>query len=40
MIKGSELSTDAELTSTSDVTLDESGEEELTVTAPVHAKPA
>ena len=40
VIKGSELSTDAELTSTSDVTLDESGEEELTVTAPVHAKPS
>ncbi len=35
VIKGSGLSTDAELTSTSDVTLDESGEEELTVTAPV-----
>ncbi|MEZ9289153.1 DUF2066 domain-containing protein [Vibrio lentus] len=40
VIKGSELSTDAELTGTSDVTLDESGEEELTVTAPVHAKPS
>ncbi|MEZ8917592.1 DUF2066 domain-containing protein [Vibrio lentus] len=40
VIKGSELSTDAELTSTSDVTLDESGGEELTVTAPVHAKPS
>ena len=40
VIKGSELSMDAELTSTSDVTLDESGEEELTVTAPVHAKPS
>lgn len=40
VIKGSELSTEAELTSTSDVTLDESGEEELTVTAPVHAKPS
>ncbi|PML50811.1 hypothetical protein BCT35_09630 [Vibrio lentus] len=40
VIKGSEVSTDAELTGTSDVTLDESGEEELTVTAPVHAKPS
>ncbi|MEZ9472509.1 DUF2066 domain-containing protein [Vibrio lentus] len=40
VIKGSEASTDAELTSTSDVTLDESGEDELTVTAPVHAKPS
>ncbi|OED66866.1 hypothetical protein A165_06670 [Vibrio tasmaniensis ZS-17] len=40
VIKDSELSTDAELTGTSDVTLDESGEEELTVTAPVHAKPS
>ncbi|MFS1863184.1 DUF2066 domain-containing protein [Vibrio lentus] len=40
VIKGSELSTDAELTGTSDVTLDESGEEELTVTVPVHAKPS
>ncbi|MEZ8698651.1 DUF2066 domain-containing protein [Vibrio lentus] len=40
VIKGSEVSTDAELAGTSDVTLDESGEEELTVTAPVHAKPS
>ncbi|WP_286294462.1 DUF2066 domain-containing protein [Vibrio apostichopi] len=40
VIKGSEVSTDAEPTGTSDVTLDESGEEELTVTAPVHAKPS
>ena len=37
VIKGSEVSTDAELAGTSDVTLDESDEEELTVTAPVHA---
>ncbi|ARP38951.1 DUF2066 domain-containing protein [Vibrio syngnathi] len=40
VIKGSELSTGAELTSTTDVMLDESGEEELTITAPVHAKPS
>ncbi|OMO26487.1 DUF2066 domain-containing protein [Vibrio lentus] len=40
VIKGSEVSTNAELAGTSDVTLDESGEEELTVTAPVHAKPS
>ncbi|PTO85175.1 DUF2066 domain-containing protein [Vibrio splendidus] len=40
VIKGSEVSTDADLAGTSDVTLDESGEEELTVTAPVHAKPS
>lgn len=40
VIKGSELSTGAELSSTTDVTLDESGEEELTITAPVHAKPS
>ncbi|MFA0015228.1 DUF2066 domain-containing protein [Vibrio lentus] len=40
VIKGSEVSMDAEPTGTSDVTLDESGEEELTVTAPVHAKPS
>ncbi|PMG45451.1 hypothetical protein BCU90_18135 [Vibrio lentus] len=40
VIKGSEVSTDAELAGTSDVTLDESGEEELTITAPVHAKPS
>ncbi len=40
VIKGSELSTDAELTSTTDATLDESGEEALIITAPVHAKPS
>ncbi|NAZ70345.1 DUF2066 domain-containing protein [Vibrio toranzoniae] len=40
VIKGSELSTDAELTSTTDATLDESGEEELIITAPVHTKPS
>ncbi|MFZ6846622.1 hypothetical protein, partial [Undibacterium sp. RuTC16W] len=40
VIKGSELSTDAELTSTTDATLDESGEEELIIMAPVHTKPS
>ncbi|MGO2159698.1 MAG: DUF2066 domain-containing protein [Vibrio toranzoniae] len=38
--KGSEFSTDAELISTTDATLDESGEEALIITAPVHAKPS
>ncbi|UWZ96373.1 DUF2066 domain-containing protein [Vibrio splendidus] len=40
VIKGSEVSTDAEPTGTSDVTLEESNTEELTITAPVHAKPS
>ncbi len=39
VIKGSELSTDAELTN-AEVTLGESDEEALPVTAPVHAKPS
>ncbi|UPR51458.1 DUF2066 domain-containing protein [Vibrio cyclitrophicus] len=40
VIKGSEVSTDAEPTGTSDVTLEESNTEELTITAPLHAKPS
>lgn len=40
VIKGSEVSTDAEPTGTSDVTLEESNTEEPTITAPLHAKPS
>ncbi|MFA0705195.1 DUF2066 domain-containing protein, partial [Vibrio sp. 10N.222.48.A3] len=40
VMKGSELSTGAELTNTTEVTLGESDEEALPVTAPVHAKPS